>query len=729
MKPFAERYADALADPNVASGLLAFQRGWAETRDERIAELEAAQGRSFDELRADLAARKDHVREHWDDYLDQFRAAAQAAGAQVTQVATAAEANEAVAGIAQATGADLVVKGKSMVSEEIGLNDFLDARGIVPVETDLGEWILQLAGEHPSHLVMPAIHKRAGQVADLFTRVLGRRFDPEDIPAMVAAARTELRDRFLSSGVGLTGANALVAEGGAVMLICNEGNNRMSVALPPTHIVTAGADKLVASYADAMAQVRLLARSATGQPVTVYTNFVVGPRPGGQMHIVLVDNGRSAMAADEHFASALRCIRCGACANVCPPYQVVGGHAFGHVYTGAIGLVNTAFHHGIDAAAGPQQLCVSCGACAQVCPVEIPLPAQILSVRRKVATERADQPEVRARAAVMTAFSRPWLVAAAARAGGVLAAPWAEDGVVRLPEALARLPQVERRVGWRSPPRPAVRPARDQLRRGKQPPVPRIAETAVTGRRVLLFLQCITDRLAPQIAVATARLLRAAGAEVILRRAQHCCGLPAFDSGQWDTARGMVAATVEAMDGADDVVTPAASCEAMLGHEAAELFDDDPAMRERVNQLAERTYDIVSYLSGPARLPAGALDDGDRTPVTVHRFCQATNTLGRTDEVERLVRDVAGAPVVALPEATVCCGFGGSTSITNPEVASGILDRKLDNVDRTGSQILISDNPGCLLHLRGGVHASGRDLRVLHLAEYLAGRLPETAGR
>ncbi len=724
MRPFQERYAAALADENVRTGLLAFQRGWRDTRDAQIAELEQRTGADFDALRGDLAARKDHVRAHWDHYLDAFTAAAEAAGATVTRVTTAEEANAYVTGLARARGSELVVKGKSMVSEEIGLNDHLEAAGVTPVETDLGEWILQLAHEHPSHLVMPAIHKRAEQVAALFERVLGREFPADDIPRMVQVARTELRERFLAAGVGLSGANALVAEGGSVMLVCNEGNNRMSVGLPPLHVVTAGADKLVATYADAMAQVRLLARSATGQPITVYTNFVTGPRPGGEMHIVLVDNGRSAMAADPDIAPALRCIRCGACANVCPPYQIVGGHAFGHVYTGAIGLVNTAWHHGLDAAADPQALCVSCGACAAVCPTDIPLPAQILEVRNRIMTQRPQRTDSRVRAVALRAFATPWLFAAGTRAVATVTEPLREDGVLAVPARLRRHPEVGRRVGWRSPPAPARRPARDRLRPRRQPAVPRLAETAVTGRRVLLFLQCITDRFAPTVAESTARLLRAAGAHVIVRRTQHCCGLPAFDSGQWETATTMVRHTLAAMEGADDVVTPAPSCVAMLAHEAPRLLRDDPDTAAGLQQLSGRIHDIVDYLTGPARLPAGSLDTGDRTPVTIHRFCQSTNTLGRTGEMEALVRDLAGAPVTALPEATVCCGFGGSTSITNPEVAEGILDRKLANVDRTGATTLLTDNPGCMLHLKGGAHASDRALTVQHIADYLADRLP-----
>ncbi len=725
LRPFEERYATALADPDVRGGLTAFQRGWRDSRDAAIADLEQQEGRSFDELRAELAGIKDGVLADWEHHLDTFTTNARAAGAEVVRVATPGEANALITERMQAAGADLLVKGKSMVSEEIGLNAHLEAAGIPPVETDLGEWILQLAEETPSHLVMPAIHKRRHAVAGLFERVLDRPFPPDDIDRMVKVARTELRERFLASSVGLSGANALIAEGGAIMLVCNEGNNRMSVALPQLHVVTAGIEKLLPTYADAMRQVRLLGRSATGQPITVYTNFLTGPRPGQEQLIVLLDNGRTAMAEDPDVADALRCIRCGACADVCPPYGIVGGHAFGHVYTGAIGLVNTSFHHGIEAAAGPQSLCVSCGACATVCPVDIPLPVQILEVRETVARSESAGSAGRVTRSALRAFQHPGLVDVGLRVAGVVTTPLRRDGVTAVPSALTSRGPLAERIGWRTPPAVPLRPARDTLRPGRLEEPPRLADQPLAGRKVQLFLQCLSDRLAPGIPIAAAKLLRAAGAQVIVPRDQHCCGLPAYDSGEQDTARDMVRQTMAALADGADVVTPASSCLAMLAHDAPHLLRGDTVEVERAQELAGRTYDLISYLaSGPGRLPAGSLDDGDRTPVTVHRFCQASNTLGRGEAIEAFLRDVAGAPVVPLPEAGECCGFGGSTSVRNPELSAGILDRKLGCVDRTAASILITDNPGCILHLRGGVHASGRGVEVLHLAEYLVRRLP-----
>ena len=722
MKPFPERLAGALADENVAAGLLGFQRSWRETRDAQIAELETEQGQTFDELRGAFADAKRAVREDWDAHIDRFRSEAEAAGSIVTLVATAEEANAHVAQVCRRHDARLLVKGKSMVSEEIGLNAYLEERGITPVETDLGEWILQLAHEHPSHLVMPAIHKRRHQIAELLTTCLDRTFDPDDIPAMVIAARTELRDQFLAAGVGLTGANALVAQSGAIMLVCNEGNNRMSVALPGVHIAVVGIEKLVSTYAEAIQQVRLLARSATGQPITTYTNFVTGPRPGQEQHIVLIDNGRSAMAASPDFDQALGCIRCGACANVCPPYQVVGGHAFGHVYSGAIGLVNTPFHHGMEAAEGPQSLCVSCGACAQVCPADIPLPTQILDVRHKVVSARGLSTT---RRTIFRALRSRRTVAAGIRIGALVSRPFTRDGFVRIPDTVTRwVPALRAQTSWRSIPALPATTGRTRLARRTERQ-PAIAGTQVTGRRVMLFLQCVSDRIAPEIVTATVRLLEACGAEVVVPPQQHCCGLPAYDSGDHDSAKVMARATISALAGVDDVVTPAPSCVVSMAHEYGHLLRDEEPWAARAAQLAGRVHDLVSYLAGPGRLPTGALDNGDVTPVTVHRFCQSGNVLGHTDQMEELLRDVCRVPVRPLAENGVCCGFGGSTSLTTPQVAEGILDRKLGCVDDTGAEILVSDNPGCVLHMRSGADASGRELQVRHPAEYLAARLPD----
>ena len=575
---------------------------------------------------------------------------------------------------------------------------------------------------------------------------IGRPVSRDDVGEMAGVARQELRRVFAEADLGITGANALIAETGTVMLVTNEGNGRLTSSLPPVHVVLAGWEKLVPTFEDAVAQVRLLARSGTAQDITVYTTFITGPdRPDRELYIVLVDNGRSEMAADPAIAAALRCIRCAACADVCPPYQVVGGQVFGFVYSGAIGLVNTAFHHGLEADAGPQSLCVSCNACATVCPVEIPLPRQILDVRARV-TQRMGLPLPKRLA--LAVWSRPRLFDAACSAARLLQRPFVRGAEARPGGRLLRVP-LPPAWRWRTPPGLAPRPARAQLLGGDFLPVHQgpLARSAARGLTVAYFIQCISDRFAPEQAQAAIQVLRACGARVLVPRGQHCCGLPALESGALEPARAMARQTIATLEAvpADWIVTAAASCAVAIMHDYSHLFRDDLHWRGRAEAVAARTLDLLTFLDRVAQLPGGALSQeatserggaGEdslsiaslQPTVTYHSFCQSTNVLGIGNLAPRLLRDVCGLNLRDLPEGEVCCGFGGSTSLDHPQVAREIAGRKLDNVAETAATVLVSDNPGCILHLRGAADARDLPLRVAHVAELLAERLPTTSG-
>ncbi|HWV35996.1 MAG TPA: LUD domain-containing protein, partial [Thermomicrobiales bacterium] len=280
----------------------------------------------------------------------------------------------------------------------------------------------------------------------------GREISRENVKEQVNVAKDVIRDVFFTAGMGITGANALIAESGTVMMVTNEGNGRLTSSLPPVHVILAGIEKLVPTYEDAMTQLRLLARSATAQRLTVYTTFMHGPSPGHEQHIVLVDNGRRKMREKPEFREALHCIRCAACANVCPPYREVGGHVFGYIYTGAIGLVVTPFFHGIEAAAGPQSLCLSCNACETVCPVEIPLARQILDVRQMVVAEKGMKP---VKQAILTGYSHPKLVNLLLKIGRRAQLPLTR-GTPFIRNK--RIPVLNKQTRWRS--LPAIAPAR-----------------------------------------------------------------------------------------------------------------------------------------------------------------------------------------------------------------------------------------------------------------------------
>src|SRR5580704_6255464 len=348
MKPTSHSFpANArigLADPILQTALGLARTGFPLRRQQAIARLP-----EFEELREAGRAIKDHTLAHLDFYLELYERNVTAAGGRVHWARNAAEARAAVLEICRSVDAKIVTKGKSMVAEEIALNDHLEANGITPVETDLGEYIIQLRHEPPSHIIAPAIHLMKEQVAEAF-RAAHTELDPDrslnDPRALCDEARTVLRPRFLAADVGITGANFLVAETGSSIIVTNEGNGDLTQILPRVHIVVTGIEKIVPTLEDAATLLRLLARSATGQEFSSYTTISTGPRRPGDLdgpdeyHVVLLDNGRSAMIGGE-FQDMLRCLRCAACLNHCPVYAAVGGHAYGWVYPGPMGAVLT----------------------------------------------------------------------------------------------------------------------------------------------------------------------------------------------------------------------------------------------------------------------------------------------------------------------------------------------------------------------------------------------------
>ncbi len=334
-------------------------------------------------LRDHAAAIKAHTLDHLDRHLEEFEARARERGAVVHWASDAAAHNRAVAEILAGRDATRVVKSKSMLTEECRLNPFLEARGVEVVDTDLGERIVQLGGEPPSHLVVPAIHRRREEVGALFHRHLGTPAGESDPARLMASARADLRARFLAAQATITGVNFAVAETGTLVLVTNEGNADLGMSLPPLHIACMGIEKVIPALDDLAVFLRLLARSATGQPLSVYTSLVTGPRPGGELHVVIVDAGRTRLLASPTHRSALRCIRCGACLNTCPVYRRAGGHAYGTSVAGPIGAVLApALSSDPELRALPYASSL-CGSCTAVCPVRIDLHGQLLAWRRE----------------------------------------------------------------------------------------------------------------------------------------------------------------------------------------------------------------------------------------------------------------------------------------------------------------------------------------------------------
>jgi L-lactate dehydrogenase complex protein LldF len=338
----------------------------------------------WEELRALASAIKAHTISRLADYLEQFEKNALAAGAQVHWARDAGEHNRIVHGLLEERGVKRLVKSKSMLTEECHLNPYLEAKGIEVVDTDLGERIVQFRREPPSHIVMPAIHLKKEEIGELFHERLGTPKGLSDPKALTEAARNHLREKFLAAQAGLTGVNFAIASTGGVVVVTNEGNADLGTSLPPLHIACMGVEKLVPGPRELAVFLRLLARSATGQPISTYTSHFQGPRPGAEMHIVIVDNGRSNILARAEYRSSLKCIRCGACMNTCPVYRHSGGHSYGVTVPGPIGSV-LAPHVDAKKHASLPFASTLCGSCTDVCPVRIDLHHQLLLWRGELA--------------------------------------------------------------------------------------------------------------------------------------------------------------------------------------------------------------------------------------------------------------------------------------------------------------------------------------------------------
>ncbi|MEW5913810.1 MAG: L-lactate dehydrogenase (quinone) large subunit LdhH [Thermodesulfobacteriota bacterium] len=678
---------------------------------------ESFAGLDFAALAAEVAGIKENAISRLPELYQQFKQAAEAGGAQVHLAADAAEANRIIADIAQKAGCQRVVKSKSMTSEEIFLNAHLEAQGLTVTETDLGEWIIQLRGEGPSHMIAPAIHLSRQEVAQLFSRVTGRGLDPQNVEGLVEVARRELRQAFLSADMGISGGNFCLADSGTVGIITNEGNARLVTTLPRVHVALVGLEKLVPDLPSALTILNLLVRN-TGmtQAITSYVTWISGAvpcavGPGGrkEMHVVFLDNGRLALSRDPVFKEALRCIRCGTCANVCPIYDKVGGHNYGHVYIGAIGLILTYFYHGRQNDRVLVQNCLNCQACKAACPAGIDLPRLIKKTAGLVMSQEPRRP-AKNRLLSMVLKNRRLFHFLLRRAY------LAQKPLARGDRLIRHLPFFfGREHGFRSLPVVARRPLRDRW--------PELARPETEPRlRVALFGGCLVDFVYPEQAEALLKLLRGRGVRLDYPPEQTCCGLPALMMGEEDTAREVAAQNLRALDPAqyDYVLTLCASCGSHLKENLPRLLEGESSLAMQARQLAAKVIDFSSFMVevlGVEPAPAGS-----GAKAAYHAPCHLCRGLGVRQAPRDLLK-AAGYDYRAYEEEEVCCGFGGSYSLEFPEMSAAILNSKLDNVAATGAELLVTDCPGCVLQLRGGLDQRRSPIQVLHMAEAAAAAL------
>lgn len=475
---FDQNAREALADPQLQAALRNLANTFGERRKVAITTVDNWEG-----LRERARAIKDETLAHLDLYLEAFADKAASAGAQVHWAHDAEAACAIVLNLIREREATRIVKSKSMATEEIHLNTALEAEGLAPVETDLGEWIIQLAHETPSHIVVPAIHKSKKQISELFAEKLG--IEPtDDVAVLTSTARRILRRRFAEAEIGISGVNFGVAETGTILILENEGNIRLTTSLPKTHIAVMGIEKVIPRFVDLDVFLKLLPRSGTGQRLTAYQSLITGTKRTAsdegpeELHIILMDNGRSRMLSHPVTRQSLACIRCGACLNACPVYQQIGGHAYGSVYPGPIGAVITPQLIGLGKTAQLPYASSLCGACREVCPVKIDIPQLLLHLRAEVVEGTASgtspqQGPVKRKLAEQLAFrlyafawSKPTFYEWGIRIGRLLQRFAVRDGrITKVSGFMAKLvPPLASWTNWRDAPPLAPRSFREQWR-------------------------------------------------------------------------------------------------------------------------------------------------------------------------------------------------------------------------------------------------------------------------
>ena len=651
---------------------------------------------------------------------DRFEAEATRRGAKVFRAKTGEDLKAYLVALCKEKGVKRIVKSKSMASEEIELSHHVEKAGITITETDLGEWIVALAGQKPSHMVMPAIHLSRFQVAEYFSKELKTEIKP-DIAFMVQAARKELREKFLRADMGISGANFGIAENAAIGLVTNEGNARMVTTLPRIHVVIMGYEKLIPTIKDAAKILKVLPRNATAQLMTSYMTMISGPTPAmvkkdgkwveeeREMHIILLDNGRLKAAKDEKFREIFQCVRCASCLNVCPVYTLIGGHVYGHIYAGGIGAILTAFLHGMKEFEQFHELCIGCRRCTTICPGKIDIPGLIEELRIRKVQEKG-LPFL-LKQAFENVVSNRKLFHSLLRLAAVGQKPFQSGNLIRhLPLFLAGMAKD------RSLPAIADKPLRDRIGKISK-------KLEKPEKRIAFFSGCTIDFVFPETGESVFKVLQNLGMEVIFPEGQSCCGKPVIALGDVETTKKIAKENIRALESQnpDVIIAACPTCTESLQH-YAELLHDDPEWGPKAEAMAKKVREFCSFVAEEYR-KRGRLTKGKGGPkVTYHDSCHMKRVLGIEKEPRQLL-EAAGCELVEMKDADKCCGMSGIFGVKYTELSMPILEQKIAHIRETGAEIAACACSGCMVQIQGGLDKQLPGVRMRHVADILAEKI------
>ncbi len=562
-------------------------------------------------------------------------------------------------------------------------------------------------------MVMPAIHLSRYQVSDLFAEIKQEAFDPEDIDLLVKVARKELKNKFREADMGITGANFLLADTGTIGIVTNEGNARLVSTLPKTHVVLAGIDKILPGLKEALAILKILPRNATGQEISSYVTWISGRAPclkdsemKKDLHIIILDNKRMKLAGDAVLADALKCIRCGACANACPVYRMVGGHTMGHIYIGAIGLIFTHFFHGPEMAQKLIENCIGCGACRDICACGIDLPRIIKTINGRIKTHKGKS---FSDIILLGILKNRKLFRGLLKLVGIFQKPISnKQGFLR------HLPLVFMQgQNFRALPKIAKRSFRETWKHKK-------AEVVNPRLRIALFAGCLQDFVYPEQLISFINLLKNENIAVDFPPDQTCCGLPLALTGNSRAEKTIALLNLEAIDikKYDYIVTLCDSCASQIKKNNEKIFEHGTESEKiRAGNFADKIVTSGIFL---AKYVYKKKDDQEKKNIigTFHSPCHLSG-LGEAAGADRELLKNKVSRYIPAAEETTCCGFGGTYSVKFPRISAQILDKKLEDFIKTGADTIITECPGCILQLRGGVEKKKLSLKVKHLAEVL----------